>query len=87
MSAVLEVTLDEDLELEDFSHNFTRMFGAEVMEQVVGSVTGKVRFSGLTKTSMQLEGIEPHLRKAIRNCTPPARLTRLSKAQQKLASN
>ncbi|ASF15705.1 OsmC domain/YcaO domain-containing protein [Shewanella sp. LC6] len=62
MSAVLEVTLDEDLELEDFSHNFTRMFGAEVMEQVVGSVTGKVRFSGLTKTSMQLEGIEPHLR-------------------------
>ncbi|MDG5901770.1 OsmC domain/YcaO domain-containing protein [Shewanella xiamenensis] len=62
MSAVLEVTLDEDLELEDFSHNFTRMFGAEVMEQVVGSVTGKIRFSGLTKTSMQLEGIEPHLR-------------------------
>ena len=62
MSAVLEVTLDEDLELEDFSHNFTRMFGAEVMEQVVGSVTGKVRFSGLTKTNMQLEGIEPHLR-------------------------
>jgi len=62
MSAVLEVTLDEDLELEDFSHNFTRMFGAGVMEQVVGSVTGKIRFSGLTKTSMQLEGIEPHLR-------------------------
>ncbi|PIW62102.1 OsmC domain/YcaO domain-containing protein [Shewanella sp. CG12_big_fil_rev_8_21_14_0_65_47_15] len=62
MSAVLEVTLDEDLALEDFSHNFTRMFGEEVMEQVVGSVTGKVRFSGLTKTSMQLEGIEPHLR-------------------------
>lgn len=62
MNAVLEVTLDEDLELDDFMHNFTRMFGEEVMEQVVGSVTGKVRFSGLTKTSMQLEGIEPHLR-------------------------
>ncbi|QYJ78325.1 OsmC domain/YcaO domain-containing protein [Shewanella acanthi] len=62
MSAVLEVTLDEDLELEDFIHNFTRMFGEEVMTEVVGSVNGKVRFSGLTKTSMQLEGIEPHLR-------------------------
>lgn len=62
MSAVLEVTLDEDLSLEDFIDNFTRMFGEEVMHQVVGSVTGKVRFSGLTKTSMQLEGIEPHLR-------------------------
>ena len=43
-------------------HNFTRMFGEEVMQNVVGSVTGKVRFCGLTKTSMQLEGIEPHLR-------------------------
>ncbi|QDF74400.1 MULTISPECIES: OsmC domain/YcaO domain-containing protein [Shewanella] len=62
MSAVLEVTLDEELELEHFIHNFTRMFGEEVMAQVVGSVNGEVRFSGLTETSMALEGIEPHLR-------------------------
>jgi ribosomal protein S12 methylthiotransferase accessory factor len=62
VSAVLEVTLDEDLELEYFIGNFNRMFGKEVMDNVVGSVTGKVRFYGLTKTSMQLEGIEPHLR-------------------------
>ncbi|ABO24899.1 OsmC domain/YcaO domain-containing protein [Shewanella loihica] len=62
MSAVLEVTLDEELELEDFIGNFTRMFGEEVMAQVVGSVNGEVRFSGLTETSMALEGIEPHLR-------------------------
>ncbi|MCG9722962.1 OsmC domain/YcaO domain-containing protein [Shewanella sp. Isolate7] len=62
MNAVLEVTLDEDLELEHFIHNFTRMFGQDVMEQVVGSVKGEIRFSGLTETSMALEGIEPHLR-------------------------
>lgn len=62
MNAVLEVTLDDELELDDFIHNFNRMFGKEVMDNVVGSVTGKVRFYGLTKTSMQLEGIEPHLR-------------------------
>ncbi|QYJ96928.1 OsmC domain/YcaO domain-containing protein [Shewanella alkalitolerans] len=62
MSAVLEVTLDEELELEHFIGNFTRMFGEEVMAQVVGSVNGEVRFSGLTETSMALEGIEPHLR-------------------------
>lgn len=60
--AVLEVTLDEDLELEHFIESFNRMFGIEVMENVVGSVTGQVRFYGLTKTSMALEGIEPHLR-------------------------
>ncbi|MDP5146912.1 OsmC domain/YcaO domain-containing protein [Shewanella sp. ULN5] len=62
VNAVLEVTLDEDLALEHFIGNFNRMFGAEVMENVVGSVTGKVRFYGLTKTSINLEGIEPHLR-------------------------
>ncbi|QYJ86949.1 OsmC domain/YcaO domain-containing protein [Shewanella mesophila] len=62
VNAVLEVTLDEELELEHFIHNFKRMFGETVMENAVGSVTGEVRFSGLTKTSMQLEGIEPHLR-------------------------
>jgi ribosomal protein S12 methylthiotransferase accessory factor len=61
-NAVLEVTLDEDLALEHFIGNFNRMFGAEVMDNVVGSVSGKVRFYGLTKTSINLEGIEPHLR-------------------------
>ncbi|WP_351014528.1 OsmC domain/YcaO domain-containing protein [Shewanella sp. AC91-MNA-CIBAN-0169] len=62
VNAVLEVTLDEDLELEHFIGNFNRMFGKEVMDNVVGSVNGTVRFYGLSKTSMNLEGIEPHLR-------------------------
>lgn len=62
VNAVLEVTLDEDLELEHFIESFNRMFGIEVMENVIGSVTGQIRFYGLTKTSMALEGIEPHLR-------------------------
>ncbi|ABE54113.1 protein of unknown function DUF181 [Shewanella denitrificans OS217] len=62
VSAVLEVTLDEDLELEHFIESFNRMYGKDVMDNVVGSVNGTVRFYGLTKTSMQLEGIEPHLR-------------------------
>ncbi|TYL47349.1 OsmC domain/YcaO domain-containing protein [Marinomonas sp. IMCC 4694] len=62
MSAVLEVTLDDELELDDFIQNFRRMFGDQVMDNVVGSVDGTVRFYGLSKTSMALEGIEPHLR-------------------------
>ncbi|WOT06736.1 OsmC domain/YcaO domain-containing protein [Shewanella youngdeokensis] len=62
VNAVLEVTLDEDLELEHFIANFNRMFGEDNMNNVVGSVTGEVKFFGLTKTSMALEGIEPHLR-------------------------
>lgn len=62
VNAVLEVILDDSLELDHFIESFNRMFGIEVMENVVGSVTGNVRFYGLTKTSMALEGIEPHLR-------------------------
>lgn len=62
MNAVLEVTVDEELELDDYIGNFNRMFGKDVMDNVVGSVTGDVRFYGLTKTNMQLEGLDKHLR-------------------------
>ena len=60
--AVLEITLDEELELEDFITNLNRMFGKEVMDNVVGTITGEVKFYGLTKTSMKLEGLDKHQR-------------------------
>ncbi len=60
--AALEVTLDDELALDDFIFNFKRMFGDEVMENVVGSITGEVKFYGLTPTSMKLEGLDRHLR-------------------------
>ena len=62
MSAVLEVTLDDELELADYEVNFRRMFGNERMDAVIGSVKGTVRFYGLTPTSMKLEGLDKHLR-------------------------
>ena len=62
MHAVLEVTLDEDLELDDYIVNFKRMFGEEVMANVVGSISGDVKFLGLTPTSLKLEGLDKHLR-------------------------
>ena len=62
MHAVLEVTLDEELELDHYRVNFTRMFGEDVMANVVGSITAKVKFFGLTKTNIKLEGLDKHLR-------------------------
>lgn len=62
VQAVLEIALDDDLSLDDFLPNLTRMFGEAVMEAVVGSVNGSVRFYGLTPTSMRLEGLDKHLR-------------------------
>ncbi len=62
INAVLDVTLDEELALEDFIGNFNRMFGEENMKNVVGSVYGEVKFFGLTETNMNLDGLDKHLR-------------------------
>ncbi len=62
LNAVLEVVLDNDLELGDYTANFRRMFGDERMDAVMGSVDGAVRFYGLTPTSMKLEGLDRHHR-------------------------
>lgn len=60
--AVLEVELNDDLELDDYKHSFSRMFGEQTIENVIGSVYGTVNFYGLTPTSMKLEGLDKHLR-------------------------
>ena len=62
LHAVLETLLDEGLELDDYIINFRRMFGAEKMDAVIGSVEGGIRFYGLTPTSMKLEGLDRHHR-------------------------
>ena len=62
LNVVLEVVIDDELELDDYTYNFRRMFGDERMDAAVGSVEGHVRFHGLTPTSMKLEGLDRHLR-------------------------
>ncbi|MFQ6404339.1 OsmC domain/YcaO domain-containing protein [Methylophilus sp. 'Pure River'] len=62
LNVVLEVELDDELELADYEANFRKMFGESRMDAVIGSVTGSVRFYGLTPTSMQLEGLDRHHR-------------------------
>jgi len=62
VNAVLEVELDDELELADFEVNFRRMFGNERLDAALGSVSGEVRFPGLTPTSLKLEGLDKHLR-------------------------
>jgi ribosomal protein S12 methylthiotransferase accessory factor len=60
--AVLEVSLDEETQLEHYIDNFNRMFGEDNMTNVVGSISGEVRFFGLTPTSIRLEGLDKHQR-------------------------
>ena len=62
MDAVLHITLDPELKLDDYIQSFNRMFTPDLMAQVTGSVTGEVRFHGLTPTGMNLVGQEKHLK-------------------------
>src|SRR5690606_6427962 len=62
VNVVLEVLLDDEMELEDYAHNFRRMFGDARMDAVMASVEGTVRFHGLSETSMKLDGLDRHLR-------------------------
>jgi len=62
LNVVLEVTLDDELELDHYEANFRRMYGNDRMDAVIGSVDGSVRFHGLTPTGMKLEGLDRHHR-------------------------
>jgi ribosomal protein S12 methylthiotransferase accessory factor len=62
VSAVIDITLNKKIKLEDYRRNMTRMFGAEVFESAVKTVSGEERFFGLTKTDMKLKGLEKHIK-------------------------
>ncbi|MEC8525217.1 MAG: OsmC domain/YcaO domain-containing protein [Pseudomonadota bacterium] len=62
MDVALEVSLDEEMDISEYEHNFRRMFGNERMDAVLGSIAGTIRFYGLTPTNNRLEGLDKHLR-------------------------
>ena len=62
LNVVLDITIDEDLDLKNYIPNLTRMYGEKVLNNVISSVSGDVRFFGLTKTNMNLEGLDKHLK-------------------------
>lgn len=61
LNAVLDIELNE-LDVADYTPNMTRMFGAEVMKNAIGTVTGEVRFFGLTPTNSKLDGLDKQLK-------------------------
>jgi len=62
MHNVLTIMLDDELELEDYLHSLGRMYGVNMMNSVVASARGEIRFHGLTPTSTKLDGLDKHLR-------------------------
>ena len=62
LGVVLDITIADELDIDDYVLNLNKMYGAEVMENALGSVIGDVKFFGLTKTSLKLEGLDKHLK-------------------------
>ena len=62
LDIVLDIKLREDLELQNYIPNLTRMYGEEILDNVTASVSGSIRFFGLTPTNMKLDGIDKHLK-------------------------
>ncbi len=61
LNAVLDIELNE-FDVQDYVPNMTRMFGTETLNNAIGTVTGEVRFMGLTPTNTKLEGLDKHLK-------------------------
>jgi ribosomal protein S12 methylthiotransferase accessory factor len=62
LDIVLDITLRDDLQLQNYLPNLTRMYGEELVANATASVSGAIRFFGLTPTNMKLEGVDKHLR-------------------------
>ncbi|MBH47519.1 MAG: OsmC domain/YcaO domain-containing protein [Halobacteriovorax sp.] len=62
LNTVLDIEVDDELEISDYQFNLERMFGLEVLEAAVTSVSGKTRFYGLSVTDMNFSGLDKHLR-------------------------
>lgn len=60
LNVVLDIELAEDLDLEHYLPNLTRMYGKDLMDAVVKSVTGEITFHGLPVTDSNLTGIDKH---------------------------
>ncbi len=62
LKAVLDIAMRDDLDLQNYIPNLTRMYDAELLGNATSSVSGELRFFGLTPTNMKLDGIDKHLK-------------------------
>jgi ribosomal protein S12 methylthiotransferase accessory factor len=59
---VLDITINKKLKINDYTPALVKMYGEENLKNVTGSITGKVRFFGLTPTNIYCAGLDKHLR-------------------------
>ncbi len=61
LNVVLDITLQE-LKLSDYKEALSSMYGEELVDTTFSIIKGDIRFYGLTKTDMNLAGLDKHNR-------------------------
>ncbi len=62
VDVLLDITLRDDLDLQNYLPSLTRMYGDEALDSAISTVSGATRFHGLTPTNRKLDGIDKHQR-------------------------
>lgn len=60
LNVLLDIQLDPELQETDFAGALTRMYGVALFDAASGSISGGVRFYGITETDENLTGIDKH---------------------------
>jgi ribosomal protein S12 methylthiotransferase accessory factor len=62
LNIVTDITLNEELDINDYKSALTKMYGELLVEQTIGTALGEKKFFGLTETDMNFKGLDKHLR-------------------------
>jgi ribosomal protein S12 methylthiotransferase accessory factor len=62
MKNSLDVVLNNELKFNNYLPSLKKMYGDKIMEAVATSLSGELKFFGLTPTNMKLEGVDKHLK-------------------------
>jgi ribosomal protein S12 methylthiotransferase accessory factor len=62
LEIIIDINLDSALKLEHFKSNIIRMYGDELVNAAIKTVLGEIKFYGIPKSNLQLEGLDKHLK-------------------------
>lgn len=62
VNAVLVIALKDDLHIEEYEQNLSKMFGPKTTKSVIDLVSGKIKFFGLDPIGKDLSGVDRHKR-------------------------
>ncbi|WP_127717154.1 OsmC domain/YcaO domain-containing protein [Halobacteriovorax sp. HLS] len=62
LNIVLDIEIGPELDMNNYLPSLTRMYGEDLVSTVLKTISGEVKFYGLSKTDMNLTGLDKHLK-------------------------